>query len=274
MTVRYDCGAYASSISLYWFHVIYWAKGLDGYTMVAIIHWIGIPLLILTITGPLAAFFYLSQVGRNHLRWLWVFCVGLGLVSVAEGIFIAHTFGGLFPDLGCFISLLTPVAAVFSLQVFRTWSKRQAKSSKISGLQHRWYLVGIILIPLFQLSAPAISYAYVRTCDTQNQVVAAPIISALQAYHQDTGRYPTDVRSLVPQYLASMPAVACAVPFLTRVDPEDAASNGWSLTFCENTASNDTYLTVPIIGSDLLQIYSLTRSRWSKGSSFEGFCAQ
>src|SRR5689334_19457166 len=124
--------------------------------MAVLIRWIGIPLLLLAISGPLAAIVFASHIKHNHLRWLWVFCLGLVLLAAAEGIFIAHTlFVGLFPDTGCFMALLTPVASVVTFLVFRRWARQQGNSAVTSGLQDRWYLIGIVLIPLLQLAAPA-----------------------------------------------------------------------------------------------------------------------
>src|SRR5437016_6131609 len=88
------------------------------------IRWCGIPLLILLITGPLAAIYYIKQVKYNRFRFLWAYLLGLAAITVVEGIFIAFTFGGFFPDIGCFMSLLTPLMAIFTFLVFRRPAKQ------------------------------------------------------------------------------------------------------------------------------------------------------
>src|SRR5258707_15752887 len=83
------------------------------------LRWFGIPLLFLIVTGPLAAIFFVKQIKQNRLRFLWTYLLALAVITVVEGIFIAHTFAGFFPDIGCFTSLLTPIVAVLTFFLFR-----------------------------------------------------------------------------------------------------------------------------------------------------------
>jgi hypothetical protein len=239
-----------------------------------IVRWFGIPLLILLLTGPLAAIAYVTLVRRNQRHWLIVCIVGLVLVTAAEGVFIAHTFGGFFPDIGCVTALLTPVVAVFTFLVFRKRAREVRQRAGISGLQARWLMIGAILLPVLQLSAPAVSFAYARTCDRLDREAAPPIISALQAYQTDTGSYPSNLKILIPQYLASIPPSACAMPFFNLINTNQPVRAVWSVYHCTNSPNRETYLTIPIIGSDSLQIYNLKTANWAVGSSFDGFCGR
>ncbi len=242
--------------------------------MEVIVRWLAIPLLILSLTGPVTAIVFVRLIKRNNLRWLVVYSLGLVVITAAEGVFIAHTFGGFFPDVGCFTALLAPVAAVFTFLVFRRQARQAGKSVATSGLQDRWLLIGVVLIPVLQLSAPAISFAYARTCDSLNREAAPPIISALQAYQTNTGDYPSNLKALMPGYLASIPGSACAMPLFNRITMGQSVTAVWSLYYCTNSANHETYLTIPILGSDSLQIYNLKTERWSVGGSFDGFCGR
>src|SRR5258706_9789361 len=99
------------------------------------LRWFAIPLLFLIVTGPLAAIYYVKQIKQNRLRFLWTYLLGLAAISVVEGIFIAHTFAGFFPDIGCFTSLLTPIVAVFTFLVFRRPAKQGGMPAETTGLQ-------------------------------------------------------------------------------------------------------------------------------------------
>jgi hypothetical protein len=233
---------------------------------------IGIPLLILVITGPVAAIVFVALVKRNQLRWLPLYSLALVASAAVVGVFIAQKFGGLFPGIGCFTALLTPVVAIFTFAVFRKRAKQLKSSTGLSSLQSRWLLIGLVLLPVLQLFTPAVSYTYGLTCESFNINAAPPIISAMHAYQTDTGSYPSDLNTLVPHYLASIPPSACAMPFFNLINTGQPGDAVWNVVYCSFSPKQETYLTIPVIGSDLLQTYNLKTQRWSFGSSFEGFC--
>ncbi len=248
--------------------------------MEIIVPWLGIALLILLVTGPFAASMFIKLIKRNNPRWLWIFSLGLGLISILEGLFIAHTFSDFFPGIGCFVTILTPIVATGTFLGFRFRAKRVQESFVTHSPQRQWFQIGTFLIPLLQLFAPVVGFGYARTCDALNQQAAAPVIAALRDYRAETGSYPvldspyqSSLTMLVPRYLSSLPPRACVVPLFNTPDPYYPVADDWSLYYCSNTPSHETLLMVPILGSDSQQIYNLTTEHWLTGNAFDGYCS-
>jgi hypothetical protein len=241
---------------------------------------LGIPLLVLSITGPLAVSIFIVLTKTGDRRGLWIFWPTLCLITILLGIGIAYTFGNFFPGWGCFITLLTPVSAIVTIVVARFRSRWLRASMRDQDSRRRWLLIGTLLIPVLQLSAPVIGFGYARTCDALNRQAAKSIVAALETYKAATGSYPvlaspyqSDLSSLVPHYLPFIPQRACAVAFLEGADAGYPMYNDWSLYYCNNSPGAETLLLVPILGSDSRQIFILNTGRWSVGNALDGYCS-
>lgn len=234
-----------------------------------------IPLSILALTGPVAALIFIALLQRGRRHELARFWLGLAVATVLLGLFITYTFGNFFPGPGCFISIFTPLAVPMTFSFLR-FRARQIKPILNSEVALRWLKAGTLLIPLFQVAAPVISFGYGQTCDALNRQTAGPLIAALETYKSETGNYlPADRRSyqedlsyLIPDYLAAVPSRACTVSFFNT----PAARPDWRLYFCNRSPDQEVLLLVPIIGSDSEQVYNLSTGRWSRGNAFDGYC--
>ena len=71
------------------------------------------------------------------------------------------------------------------------------------------YLVGGVLVPLAQMLPPVGTVGIWIRCENTHQENAECLISALEEYHDDYGRYPKEVEDLVPEYIAELPSAPC-----------------------------------------------------------------
>ncbi len=244
--------------------------------------WSVIPVAVLALTGPLAAWLFIRLLQSGSRRGLALLIAGLALAAVLLGAFITYTFSNFFPDIGCFITLLTPIAAIITLLSFRLRSKKVYALLGDDRTRRRWFIAGSLLLPLLQLAAPAVGYAYGQGCDALNRRSAAPIIAALQAYQAETGAYlppgeqesvvPGSLDYLIPTYLAALPPRSCFASTFDPPDPILLAESDWNIYACNNTPGDPVLLMVPILGSYSQQIYNLNTNRWSRGNSMDGYC--
>jgi hypothetical protein len=193
------------------------------------------------------------------------------------GFSIAHTFGNLFPGLGCFATLWTPAAVILTVLIFLRQVKRLDRATETKTSPQRWPTAALLALVSLQLSAPLIALGYARSCALLNRRAARPIVAALESYRQEHGRYPfpanrhrSDLSVLVPKHLETIPPLACQNPFARR--DRDSAGDNWSLYYCTNSPGQETLLLVPLIGTDSLQIYNPETKWWTRGNAFDGFC--
>jgi hypothetical protein len=235
------------------------------------------PLIPLFLTGPVAASIFIVLLKRDNRRIQPFFWLALIAATIALGIFTAYTFSNFFPGPGCFITLFTLPAAIVTLLTFRLQAKRFYRAIGDEQRRRRRFQAATLVIPLLQLSVPAIGLGYFGQCIMLSEQAARPIIAALETYKNETGHYPvlsspyeSDLQFLVPRYLSAIPARPCALPF--EVPALFIEHDDWSLYFCNNSPGQDTLLLVPTIGTDAKQIYNPKTGRWSLGDSFDGYC--
>lgn len=244
--------------------------------------WSIVPVAVLALTGPLAAWLFIRLLQSGDRPGLALLIAGLALAAVLLGGFITYTFSDFFPGIGCFITLLTPIAAIITLLSFRLRTKKVYAVLGDDRIRRRWFVAGSLLLPLLQLAAPAVGYAYGQGCDALNRRSAAPVIAALQAYQAETGSYLPSANLdysyqgaldyLVPDYLAAIPPRSCFAATFDPPDPLLPAESDWNIYFCHNTPGDPVLLMVPILGSDSQQIYNLNTNRWSRGNAMDGYC--
>jgi hypothetical protein len=234
-------------------------------------------LVPLFLTGPAAAAMYVALLKRGYRRALWAFWALLACATILLGYTIAHTFGDLFPGLGCFATLWTPAAVLLTVLVFRRQTRRLDETVDPNAPFPRAPYAALLALIVLQLSAPLIAFGYAQSCALLNRRAAQPIVAALESYRQEHGRYPfpenrhrSDLSMLVPEHLESIPPLACQNPF-ARPD-EDSTADDWHLYFCQNSPGQETLLLIPLIGTDSLQIYNPDTKWWTRGNAFDGFC--
>ena len=241
--------------------------------------WLIVPLVILTLTGPVAAIVTVVLLARNSRRAVFAFWLALAAASLPVGLFIAYTFANFFPGPGFSLCLFTPISALVAFLLFRFRAKRFNETAGETQAAKRLFLIGSLLVPFLQIVAPLVSFGFSRACDSLNRDRARPVIAALEEYKHDASSYPlaagyieTDLKPpLTPTYLAEWPEVACELP-----PPASGwtlfTDNDFTLYYCANSPNKDTFLLAPIMGSDTKQTYHLTSGKWSVGSTFDGFC--
>lgn len=244
-----------------------------------VLGWFLVPAIILILTGPVAAAATMTLLAGYSRRAVFIFWLALAAAAALVGLFIAYTFADFFPGPGCFLSLFTPIGALAAFLFFRFRAKRFNETAGEDRTAKRLFLLGSLLVPFLQLTAPLVSVGFSRLCDSLNRDRARPIIAALEEYKRGAGSYPSaggyiesDLKqALTPAYLAEWPGVACELPppasnwVLFR-------DNRFTLYYCARSPNQDTFLLVPLMGSDTKQTYHLASGQWSVGSTFDGFC--
>ena len=244
--------------------------------------WFVVPLALLALTGPLAAWLFIRLLASGDRRGLAILVAALALAAVLMGIFIACTFSDFFPGVGCYLTLLTPIAAIITLLSFRLRSKKVYALLGDDRTRRRWFIAGSLLLPLLQLAAPAAGFVYGGVCNALDRRAAAPLIAALQAYHTGTGAYlppgdqdslvPGSLDYLIPTYLAALPPRSCFASTFDPPDPLLPSQSNWSIYPCRNNPGQPVLLMVPILGSYSQQIYNLDAGLWSRGNEMDGYC--
>ena len=166
--------------------------------------------------------------------------------------------------------------------VFRFRAKGARADLADDGARRRWFTLASVLIQALQLAAPALGFGYSQICGALDRQAAGSLIAGLEAYRAGAGSYfpdsapdgtyQTNLDFLVPRYVASIPARACATAIFGRLDPAYAMDDTWSLYDCANSPSRDVLLTVPFMVSDTRQTYNLRTKSWSSGDSLDGYC--
>jgi hypothetical protein len=228
------------------------------------------------LTGPASAALSVALIKRGRRRALWLFWALLACITIVLGIAIAHTFGDFFPGLGCFATLWTPAVILLTVLVWRIQGKRLTPQDPDTHSPRLLQITLFVLI-ILQLSAPVIALVYAQSCALLNRRAAEPIVAALESYRRERGRYPwseeqhrSDLSTLVPDHLESVPPLACPNPF-TR-DDEALSDDHWSLYFCRNSSGKETLLLAPMVGTDTMQIYNTQNKWWTRGNAFDGYC--
>jgi hypothetical protein len=234
-------------------------------------------LVLLLLTGQVAAALYVALFKRSTRRALWVSWALLSCVTILLGVAIAHTFSNFFPGPGCFATILTPVSVILTALVFIRLFKDPDQTSDPGTSGRRRPYTALLALIVLQLSAPVIALGHAQSCALLNRRAARPIAAALESYRLEHGRYPfppnqhrSDLSVLVPEHLETVPPLACQRPFgrwnVFRTDAD------WSLYYCQNSPGQETLLLVPLIGTDSQQIYNPQTMWWTRGNALDGFC--
>jgi hypothetical protein len=146
----------------------------------------------------------------RNLFWMLVVALAMGTALTVAGLeAFGFTAGGL---LGLVQLFLTPLTGF--VLALRGASKRRARMS-CAGM-------GLLLAAFASLVASALVQS---GKDAASQTTGDAVCAALDSFHRQTGRYPDQLRELVPVWLMAVPAtsqgVFSTVSFDYRSDAED-----------------------------------------------------
>jgi hypothetical protein len=131
------------------------------YTTLLLILFTGVMVVPLFITGPVAAviFNFITKI-RNYFVFL-LFWFLLLVTNGIAGLLIITTFGHSWPGPGFFTVLATPISAIASLIILLRLRKKLWHNLINESRWRILYVIGIILIPSFQILVAIISPRFV-----------------------------------------------------------------------------------------------------------------
>ncbi len=138
----------------------------------------------------------------KRISWLWFVLGGIAL-------FLASVLAVKPEDLAGTIVLVIVFGGIFGISVWRviraiTYRKRKRPARKMGA---RFLSGCLTVIAVFSviISGFAIMMIWIIPPDRDMKEAAKPVIEALNAYHNRTGRYPENLSDLVPEYLSAVP---------------------------------------------------------------------
>lgn len=149
--------------------------------------------------------------------------------------------------------LATPVSFLLTL-ILRRFVQRIAPG------QGRAFVLGGLLIAVWQLAPLFGVYGIGGACDALARRTAAPIVAAVQAYRQEMGGYPQQLQDVTPKYLAAIPQAQCLDGLGT--------TQQFKLAAC----SSATLLTTTSFDGVTFVRYNFSTGNWSKVSFLDGEC--
>lgn len=193
------------------------------------------------------------------------FLVGIVLLAVYAAFFSVHNFGGAFgagSALSCLTALLVPISLIIWILLRRPFGRKFGDDIAL----RRLYVFGGLLIVVTHLFPFFGSTTIDRTCFHITQRNAKPLIAAVEIYDQENGAYPSDVDSLLPDYLAEIPTPGCT--WLS-------AQPDWPLVSFQIQTCNDGVVLLTNESSDgtSIQRYNFTTGNWSSVSFLDGVCS-
>jgi len=232
--------------------------------------WVGwiIGFLIPLITGICFVIASISVAKRRRFRHLIPLTVGALVTSLAVSIILAFTFWGAFgPGLTLGIASMVSAVGAF-LAVITIGTILLLRTRHESGFRQALlalYLIGGILVPASLLAPIGGACATWGVCDTWHRQKAEPVILASEQYRRDAGKYPKDIGTLEPQYLAEIPTATCLVPYrlLGFWDPY------YRIVHC---GQKTTLLTIPGTDGVRAQRYDFASGDWSRYDPVDGPC--
>ncbi len=215
---------------------------------------------ILIILNLLAVPIFLGILRKMGVEAAIAFTAGFGLISLFVGYYTFDTFGGAFgPGIllyfaSCFI--VPASGMILATSWSRFFGNRQG-----TALQKRVFLVGGIVIIIFQ-TAPIVGTSVIgRYCDKQIQQAGNQIVEAVLNYQQNNGTYPTELNALMPAYISTVPTYQC---FAGDTPPAQfqIQTCGDAITILKTESSS---------GSDIMR-FNFNTGQWSSISFLDGEC--
>ena len=111
--------------------------------------------------GPLAGVIFLNMLKRGRTWYQLPFWVLLVLVNLLIMFWAVSSPGDWLSIASSSALVFTPVASILTVIVMRmTWRKMEKSGGPAGTGRKRWFLVGLVLIPLVQLAAFAALLLY------------------------------------------------------------------------------------------------------------------
>lgn len=201
--------------------------------------------------------------------------VELAAIPVVAFVLFYTTGGGFGPGTLIFFGII--ITATFSLLyvAFQLPSKLFRPLLRSQGISTseipRLFVLGIML-PAFLLTPIYIQIQIDNACDSIDRQGGERIGQALDAYKADLGGYPTQVASLVPSYIDSIPYNACELPIdvVNRVLAQSDLS--YLRYILRDCSDGESVLTVWTIGGGWGQSYDLQNGKWKYYDFSESEC--
>jgi hypothetical protein len=244
--------------------------------------------LLVLLAYPISVYalikWYHSRRMSNGERSIWIpiACMPI-LACIWSYLTVVLYIGAFGPGLWMLLCSL-PVTVISLLQFFTGQNAQKAKND-IPKLQW-WIRLLVFTLTLSMSLAPILGLTVISSaCYKLHSWLAEPIIGALHAYEADSGAYPRDLETLVPDYLETIPKPFClylnpVFVLLWNSNDNRHDMRQYHIEHCTNTereTNNRTgeriILTVENIAGGFPYRYNLQTGEWSSVSYFDGVCS-
>jgi hypothetical protein len=208
---------------------------------------------------PIFAFLIWKRSIRAAAAWL----IFLVLESVAA-VFLAVYASGMF-GLGGIMACLALPTAITSLLVLLILLRRFFQAFEQDKPRRRFYLIGGLIIVVLQIGVFVGQSGVKSACFAQTRRRAAPLIAAVESFHQEHGGYPQVLEEISLSSTPGLPPPACG---WARTSSSSQA--GFALEQCEPDV---TLLTVYAVDGDFIRRYNFSTENWSTVSFLDGTCS-
>ena len=219
-----------------------------------------LPLMGLHVAAiPIFIFLIWKRSIRAAAAWL-VFLVLENIAAVFLSVYASGMFG-----MGSFMGCLALPTAFVSLLILLILLRRFFQAFEQDQPRRRFYLIGGLIIVVLQVGLFIGQFGVKSACFAQTRRRAAPIIAAVESYHQEHGSYPQELEESPLSSLPGLPSPACG---WSRTSSSSQA--GFTLEQCE---PDITLLTVYAVDGDFIRRYNFSTGNWSTVSFLDGTCS-
>lgn len=215
----------------------------------------------LLLSGLVAAWLQLRFIKNGQLGRSRLMALGMIVLTPLIAIWTLFNFGGGF-GIGIILYCFAIPAAGLGLIEFL----RHVRGLRTFSVSQRWhYGLALVSVLLFSLSPVVGRNVIGGACDAINRNSAAPIITAMETYHQQHNAYPETLENLD---LNPLPKPDCA----PQTGGQYSASRlSYALQTCR--PGGETLLTIYSVAGDWIQRYNFSTENWSSISFLDGACS-
>jgi hypothetical protein len=206
---------------------------------------------------------FILLIWKRSIRAAAAWLVFLVLESIAA-VFLSVYASGMFGLGGIMACLALPTGFV-SLLVLLILLRRFFQTFGQDQPRRRFYLIGGLIIVVLQVGLFIGQSGVKSACFAQTRRQAAPIIAAVESYHQEHGSYPEELEEIPLTSLPGLPSPGCG---WSRTSSSSQA--GFKLAQCE---PDITLLTVRAVDGDFIRRYNFSTGNWSTVSFLDGTCS-
>jgi hypothetical protein len=105
------------------------------------------------LTGPLAGIAFITILKREKLWYQLPFWLLLMLFNLLIMLWIATSSGFWLPIASLSSFFFTPIASILTVFVMRHAWRKLESSTHIEKARKRWFMLGLVLIPVLQMAA-------------------------------------------------------------------------------------------------------------------------